>query len=169
MTSSSSARRWGIEVHCCASACVFTTEFLFSERPSAGPALGFAQRRIEDASLERLIQNFTHGQPRRHVCSLQGAGDRVPPRSTIVYDIEIADRREHIPDDTLDFFTPMDENNDRRISKEEVQLFLKRLGGDDYPKVEQHTKLLFQDDADKDGFVTWHEFNGPKKRLVDEL
>jgi len=101
-----------------------------------------------------------------------GAGDRIPPKATLVFEVEcIAVDDGPTP---VNVFKEIDSNDDNQLSREEVSLYLKKqmpeaakAGIKDLPDQDKLVEEIFQhEDQDKNGFISHDEFSGPKH---DEL
>jgi len=104
-----------------------------------------------------------------------GAGDKIPPHSTLHFDVECLG-----VDDgpaPVNVFKDIDGNNDNQLSREEVSAYLKKQlpeaaaagapGLQDLPEQDKLVEEIFQhEDRDKNGFISHEEFSGPKH---DEL
>ncbi|XP_014781656.1 FK506-binding protein 2 [Octopus bimaculoides] len=86
----------------------------------------------------------------------------IPGNSIVTFDIEIVSIEDgpEIPDT----FSLIDANNDKRLSKEEVQIFFreqdKTSGASNH--FESANLMFIYEDIDKDGYISHFEFNGPK-------
>lgn len=110
----------------------------------------------------------------------QGAGEIIPPGSTLHFETELLKIETAPP--VVNVFKEIDSNADTQLSREEVSEYLKKQmdtmknegateENEEVRKaLEDHDKLveeIFQhEDADKNGFITHEEFSGPKH---DEL
>ncbi|PVD39049.1 hypothetical protein C0Q70_01676 [Pomacea canaliculata] len=107
----------------------------------------------------------------------QGAGEVIPPMSTLTFEVELLDIKDGAVPPNV--FKQIDANGDQLLSQEEVSNFLKEqaksaqnVPGGPPPDVndEQHNTIVSQifehEDKDKDGFISHEEFSGPKH---DEL
>ncbi|CAG2113038.1 unnamed protein product [Medioppia subpectinata] len=101
-----------------------------------------------------------------------GAGDRIPPKATLVFEVEcIAVEDGPTP---VNVFKEIDANDDNQLSREEVSGYLKKqmpeaakAGVKDLPDQDKLVEEIFQhEDQDKNGFISHEEFSGPKH---DEL
>lgn len=102
----------------------------------------------------------------------QGAGDRIPAKSTLIFEVECID----IDDGPapMNIFKAIDENNDQQLSREEISTYLQKQipaeKANEIPDLPDQDKLIeeiFQhEDSDKNGFISHDEFSGPKH---DEL
>jgi len=102
-----------------------------------------------------------------------GAGDRIPPKSDLVFDIELINI-----DSTpaqANVFKDIDADKDGQLSREEVGGYLKKQipedmhDSEDVANFDQDKMVeeIFQhEDKDKNGFISHEEFTGPKH---DEL
>ncbi|KAL3937545.1 MAG: hypothetical protein SGBAC_007369 [Bacillariaceae sp.] len=85
----------------------------------------------------------------------QGAGDAIPGGATLNFDVEVVDISDTEPEQP-NLFEMLDENQDGKLSKEEIEAFFVNQGGS------MPDGLWEDEDKNKDGFVTWDEFTGPK-------
>ncbi|XP_069111705.1 FK506-binding protein 2-like [Argopecten irradians] len=102
----------------------------------------------------------------------QGAGDKIPAKATLVFDVEL----EKIEDGPApqNIFKQIDTDGDNALSQDEVSEFMiaqaKEAGSEEELDTKEHNdiiKSIFEhEDADKDGFISHDEFSGPKH---DEL
>jgi len=101
-----------------------------------------------------------------------GAGDRIPPKATLVFEVEcVAVEDGPTP---VNVFAEIDANDDNQLSREEVSSYLKKqmpeaakAGVKDLPDQDKLVEEIFQhEDQDKNGFISHEEFSGPKH---DEL
>lgn len=96
--------------------------------------------------------------------------DQIPPRSTLVFDVEII-KVEDGPK-PVNVFKEIDTDNDNRLSRKEVGEFLKKqlnqaqhgdMGSADDPEQQEMVDEIFMhEDKDKDEYITHEEFSGPK-------
>jgi len=101
-----------------------------------------------------------------------GAGERIPPKATLVFDVECV-KVEDGPA-PVNVFSEIDNNSDNQLSREEVSNYLKKqlpeaaeAGVKDLPDQDKLVEEIFQhEDRDKNGFISHEEFSGPKH---DEL
>jgi len=108
-----------------------------------------------------------------------GAGDVIPPHSTLYFETELLKIETAPP--VVNVFKEIDMNADDQLSRDEVSDYLKKqmanadvqgneLNDEVQKALEDHDKLveeIFQhEDQDKNGFITKDEFSGPKH---DEL
>lgn len=88
-----------------------------------------------------------------------GAGGDIPGGATLNFDVEvvaISDKEEGGKEEP-NLFADLDSNKDAKLTKEEVLEFFKKQGKDELPD-----GLWENEDKDKDGFISWEEFGGPK-------
>ncbi|GJQ76857.1 hypothetical protein Trydic_g15063 [Trypoxylus dichotomus] len=107
----------------------------------------------------------------------RGAGNLIPGGATLVFEVELLDVGNSPP--TTNVFKEIDDDKDNQLSREEVSEYLKKqmVAADGEQQSEEvqsmladHDKLveeIFQhEDKDKNGFISFDEFSGPKH---DEL
>lgn len=116
---------------------------------------------------DKGLQNMCKGERRRLTIppslgyGKEGKG-KIPPSSTLIFDIELMEiqngPRSH------DSFREMDLNDDWKLSKQEVKVFLeKEFQKHGYSPNDTHNEEMVQDifkneDEDKDGFISVREF-----------
>lgn len=97
--------------------------------------------------------------------------DQIPPKSTLVFDIEIL-KIESGPK-PMNVFKEIDTDNDQRLSRKEVGEFLRKqlaannqhgdMGTPEDPdRVQMVDEIFMHEDKDKDDYITHDEFSGPK-------
>jgi hypothetical protein len=89
----------------------------------------------------------------------RGAGGTIPGGATLKFDVEvvgISDIEDVSPEDEPNIFGWLDENNDGKLSKEEIEAYFSGQGR------EMPHRFMEEEDKDGDGFVSWDEFSGPK-------
>ena len=89
----------------------------------------------------------------------------VPGGATLRYEVKIVGVK-------LDRFAELDLNRDRRLSLSEIEAHFKAqkrtAGSEKMPAPEVVAKrALADEDKDSDGFISWHEFSGPKGEKVE--
>ena len=97
--------------------------------------------------------------------------DQIPPKSTLVFDIEIL----KIEDGPVpaNVFKEIDTDSDGRLSRKEVGEFLRKQlsqgqqhgdtgSPDDPDRVQMIDEIFMHEDKDKDDYITHEEFSGPK-------
>ncbi|XP_074661063.1 peptidyl-prolyl cis-trans isomerase FKBP14-like [Tubulanus polymorphus] len=100
-----------------------------------------------------------------------GLDGKIAPNSILVMDVEMirVKRRQKYPN----MFVDMDMNSDNKISREEMDLYYKArmmfdgtFDPDNKEHVDNHERMLEiafnRDDKNKDGFISFDEFSGPK-------
>mmetsp|Transcript_1891 Transcript_1891/g.3006 ORF Transcript_1891/g.3006 Transcript_1891/m.3006 type:complete len:202 (-) Transcript_1891:154-759(-) len=85
----------------------------------------------------------------------RGAGNDIPGGATLRFDVEVVDFGEGPPQRNL--FKELDTNADGKLTQEEILAFFVSQGKNELPD-----GLWEHEDKDKDGFVSWEEFSGPK-------
>lgn len=101
-----------------------------------------------------------------------GAGDKIPPKSTLVFETELMKIDDGPP--PVNVFKQIDVDTNGQLSREELGKYLKdqlpaaqAAGLKDLPDPEKMVEEIFQhEDRDRDGFISKDEFSGPKH---DEL
>lgn len=91
-----------------------------------------------------------------------GAGDDIPGGATLNFDVEVVSISDEGPAEK-NLFQELDTNNDNKLSEEEVLAYFKKQGEDSIPP-----ELMDEEDKDKDGFISWEEFGGPKGSQHDQ-
>lgn len=97
--------------------------------------------------------------------------DQIPPKSTLIFDIEVL-KIEEGPK-PVNVFREIDTDGDNQLSRKEVGEFLKKqlhapqqhgdMGSADDPnQVQMVDEIFMHEDRDKDDFITHEEFSGPK-------
>ena len=86
----------------------------------------------------------------------RGAGADIPGGATLNFDVEVIGMSEQGPPEP-NLFQELDTDKDGRLTQEEVQAFFQQQG-----KTELPDGLWANEDKDKDGFISWEEFGGPK-------
>lgn len=86
----------------------------------------------------------------------QGAGNDIPGKATLRFDIEVVDISENAPPEP-NIFAEIDLDNNGSLNEEEIAAYFKKIGHDGIPE-----GLFAQEDADGDGIISWTEFTGPK-------
>ncbi|XP_062589996.1 uncharacterized protein LOC134251605 isoform X1 [Saccostrea cucullata] len=103
----------------------------------------------------------------------QGAGEKIPPKATLIFEVELLDIQDGPKPENI--FKKIDTDEDNRLSREEISAHLVDLSRQTYGfpvdnKSEEHIKVVdgifYWEDSNKDGFITHAEFTGPKH---DEL
>lgn len=101
-----------------------------------------------------------------------GAGDRIPPKATLIFEVELLDIEDGPA--PVNVFKEIDMNEDQQLSREEISDYLKKqipeaeaAGLKDMPEQDKLVEDIFQhEDRDRNGFISHEEFSGPKH---DEL
>eukprot|EP00341_Mesodinium_pulex_P010043 CAMPEP_0116961422 /NCGR_PEP_ID=MMETSP0467-20121206/46556_1 /TAXON_ID=283647 /ORGANISM="Mesodinium pulex, Strain SPMC105" /LENGTH=186 /DNA_ID=CAMNT_0004649357 /DNA_START=11 /DNA_END=571 /DNA_ORIENTATION=- len=86
----------------------------------------------------------------------RGAGNDIPGGATLRFDVEVVDFGNDGPPEP-NLFRDLDTNEDGKLTEDEILAFFKKQGLDELPQ-----GLWENEDKDKDGFVSWEEFGGPK-------
>lgn len=86
----------------------------------------------------------------------KGSGVNIPGGATLRFDVEVVDFTSNAPPQP-NLFNDLDTDRDRKLSRDEVLTFFKKQGQENIPE-----GLWEKEDKDKDGFVSWVEFSGPK-------
>jgi hypothetical protein len=86
-----------------------------------------------------------------------GAGGDIPGGATLKFDVEVMNIAEAAPEPNL--FAELDVNEDGKLSTDEILAHFQKR---DPSTKELPAGLMDQEDKDKDGFVGWDEFSGPK-------
>nr|XP_022323836.1 FK506-binding protein 2-like isoform X1 [Crassostrea virginica] len=103
----------------------------------------------------------------------QGAGEKIPPKATLIFEVELLDVQDGPKPENI--FKKIDTDEDNKLSREEISAHLVELSRQTYGfpvdnKSEEHQKVVdgifYWEDSDKDGIITHEEFTGPKH---DEL
>jgi len=84
-----------------------------------------------------------------------GAGADIPGGATLNFDVEVVSIGGGAPPEA-NLFLELDTNKDKKLSEEEVGAYFKKQGQ------EMPEGLIDNEDKDKDGFLSWEEFGGPK-------
>jgi len=88
-----------------------------------------------------------------------GAGDDIPAGATLKFTVECLGIKDAPPQPNI--FSDIDTkygNSDGKLSKEEVTAWFKKEQG----AAELPADLWTTEDKDKNGFISWEEFSGPK-------
>ncbi|XP_074594265.1 peptidyl-prolyl cis-trans isomerase Fkb14 [Brevipalpus obovatus] len=102
-----------------------------------------------------------------------GAGEKIPPKSTLHFEVECMGIDEGPP--PVNVFKEIDSNDDNQLSREEISEYLtKQLPSvpesalkDQLPDHDNLIEEIFQnEDKDRNGYISHEEFTGPKH---DEL
>ena len=97
--------------------------------------------------------------------------DQIPPKSTLVFDVEIL-KVEDGPK-PMNVFKEIDADSDGRLTRKEVAAFLKKQlaisqqhgdmgSADDPDQIQMVDEIFMHEDKDKDDYITHEEFSGPK-------
>jgi len=99
----------------------------------------------------------------------QGAGEVIPPDSTLYFDVEMVEIGDSPPH--VNVFKAIDKDDDNKLSKEEVLTYIQEQipaeelqEGQDPAKITE--EIFHHEDKDRDGHISHEEFSGPKH---DEL
>lgn len=98
-----------------------------------------------------------------------GAGDLIPPKSSLVFEVECVSIEDGPP--LINIFKEIDSDKDNQLSRDELSEYLKKQVPEgtnaDMPDQDKLVEDIFlHEDKDKDGFISHDEFSGPKH---DEL
>jgi len=87
-----------------------------------------------------------------------GAGGVIPGGATLHFEVEVVDISDDAPPQPPmpNIFKQIDANGDGKLTKEEVEAW---FGNQGRPMPDE---LWDNEDKDKDGFISWDEFSGPK-------
>lgn len=86
----------------------------------------------------------------------RGAGNDIPGGATLRFTVELIAIYDDKPQ--MNLFAEIDKDRDNKIHKDELyNWFRTKRGADKVPD-----ELWEQEDKDKDGFISWAEFSGPK-------
>ncbi|CAB3984142.1 FK506-binding 2-like [Paramuricea clavata] len=100
-------------------------------------------------------------------------GDKVPPKSTIEFFVELLQIKDTFTDRDMvsDTFSQIDTNGDSMLSNDEVAKFLKKQNYPDGPGEKSHSHIIreifLEEDKNSDGTISHKEFSGPKKYIGD--
>lgn len=97
--------------------------------------------------------------------------DQIPPKSTLVFDVEIL-KIEEGPK-PMNVFKEIDTDGDERLSRKEVGEFLRKQlvasnqhgdmgSAEDPERLQMIDEIFMHEDKDKDDYITHDEFSGPK-------
>jgi len=96
----------------------------------------------------------------------QGAGNVIPPRATLHFDVELIGSGE--APDPVNVFKAIDADEDQKLTRGEVLTYIKKElenadQQDEQYEPEAMLDEIFQhEDKDKDGLISHEEFTGPK-------
>lgn len=101
----------------------------------------------------------------------QGAGDKIPGGSTLLFDVELLQIEEN--NKPRNIFKEIDSDKDNLLSQDEVSEYIRKNEGEqslDVADDNSHNSMIadifMHEDKDRDGFISHEEFSGPKH---DEL
>lgn len=84
-----------------------------------------------------------------------GAGGAIPGGATLNFEVEVVDIMDGPPPQP-NLFEELDTNTDGKLQKSEIEAFFAKQGQPMPDELWEH------EDKDKDGFISWEEFGGPK-------
>lgn len=98
----------------------------------------------------------------------QGAGEKIPPKATLIFEVELLDVQDGPKPENI--FKKIDTDEDNKLSREEISDFIvkqtEQSGQKIDPSAKEHTdvveNIFVHEDKDKDGHISHDEFSGPK-------
>lgn len=89
----------------------------------------------------------------------RGAGGAIPGGATLHFDVQVLSVSDKAPPPPPErnIFAEIDTDQDGKATPEELLAHFQKMGRDKLPD-----GLMEHEDKDKDGFVSWEEFGGPK-------
>lgn len=87
-----------------------------------------------------------------------GAGADIPGGATLNFDVEVVDISSEAPPKPAEpnVFKQIDKDSSGLLDKNEIDAFFEAMDR------ETPEELFEKEDTDKDGFISWDEFSGPK-------
>ena len=104
-----------------------------------------------------------------------GAGSAVPGAATLQLDVELLEIKDGNPvketHERVSVFKLVDKDNNKVLSREEMKEFMKLNDQMHDPSMPSHEELITEvfkyEDKDKDGVISYHEFNSPKHDVTN--
>jgi hypothetical protein len=128
---------------------------------TAKDSLEFFLGSAETAVFNRGLNHMCVGEkrtlvvPPEYIDSIENIAEGV----TLKYEVELLDLTKKDSPAGKNLFAIIDENGDNQLSYFEIEKWFKAKHGGE---VEMSASVLTRDDVNKDGFISWDEFRGPK-------